>query len=250
MIRERLTAKRQASGRNEDALFPHGFWTSTKEIRALRQVTHCSNKFKSSPDGYELPSVALKTDLTAVLEKTGRSNMLRLLQEETNRIGLNEKLLPQLCIQLPASAYASAHTVPSIQDSRSHGENRTTALLKRTALQMLQGVDAKGYFYKLGRAILDSFMMEAGHDEDGKTELSVDDFLNILFAKVLLFIITSLTYSKVQGNLESSCYTKTNVDAEHKSELELCFVQFYSTLDESKLSIDSEDRCLGCILLQ
>lgn len=92
--------------------------------------------------------------------------------------------------------------------------------------------------------------MKSGHDGDGKTELSVDAFMNVLLARVDLFTRIPSTYSKVPDTLGSSCSTKTNVDAEHENELELCFIQFYSILIKSKLSIDSVDHSPYCIRLQ
>lgn len=45
-------------------------------------------------------------------------------------------------------------------------------------------------------------MAEAGHDDDGKTELLVDGFLNIWFVKVLLCRSVTVTYLRVQDSLQ------------------------------------------------
>lgn len=139
---------------------------------------YCTTKHKSSPDEYELPLVPLRIHLTNVLRETFLITMLRHLQKEINIIGLIQILLSLLCIQLSASAYISANTVSGVQDSRSRAENRRTVLGKKKACGRLRKVVAKEDFYKFGKARPDSAMVEAFHDKNRKTELSLDEFLN------------------------------------------------------------------------
>lgn len=52
--------------------------------------------------------------------------------------------------------------------------------------------------------------VEAAHDEDGRTKMSVDSFMNVFFAKISFLIRITLTYLKDQDNFESSCSTRIN----------------------------------------
>lgn len=145
--------------------------------------------------------------------------MRQLLQKETDSTELNENLLPQPCIKLPASAYISAHTVSSVQEIRSHEKNRTTAVVMKAVLRTLQKVAAKGNSFKSRRARFDQLMVEAGHTEDGKTEMSVAGFRKVLFSKMFLFIGVLFIYLGVQCSLDSLSFNDTNNDAKHENEL-------------------------------
>lgn len=111
------TAKRKAAEQDESSVARHGFWTSMKEIRTCRQVMQCKTKIESSPSRYQLPSIALQKNLTAVFKEAGLSAMLWISQEVTNRIRLNDHLLPQLRIQLPALAYVAVYLTFNLQET-------------------------------------------------------------------------------------------------------------------------------------
>lgn len=84
-------------------------------------------------DSIAASSIILK-ELTTIIEKTGLSTMLRLLQEKANRISLNEYLLPQFCIQLPASTYDSASEVPRLRETRCYRKDDSTVFVNKRHL--------------------------------------------------------------------------------------------------------------------
>lgn len=126
-----------------------------------------------------LPSVAFRKGLRASPENINLSTLLRDLGEGTNRIELNENLLPQPRIQLPCSAFVTASTEFDLQERQSYGENRATALVKRMLLEGLQNIVADGDFSQSGIARLDSATMEPIIHEDIKTKIYVYLFIEI-----------------------------------------------------------------------